>query len=159
MADSVNITPLPEAPGESAALPALSVQLAAALSDPDASDQRWDIADTIAATVPTTPAEAVFVVSLLTNPDIGLDAGQTEVHLTAARSLEAGLRAMATAPDADAFGAAISAFDQAAERALALPLEPTPAMVDAAVAATGCTVAKARAGFAAMVEAFRREAA
>ena len=95
--------------------------------------------------------------ALLTNPDIGLEAGQAEMHLTAARSLEAGLRAMAAAPDT--FGAAISAFDQAAERALALPLEPTAAMVNAAVTATGCTPEKARAGFAAMVEAFRREAA
>ncbi|GAA4250613.1 hypothetical protein GBZ26_03315 [Azospirillum formosense] len=158
MTDSDNATPLPETP-RATTLSALSVQLAAALSDPDASDARWDLAEMIATSIPTTPAEAVVVVGLLTNADIGLEAGQTEVHLTAARSLEAGLRAMATAPEADAFGAAISAFDQAAERALALPLEPTPAMVDAAVAATGCTAAKARAGFAAMVEAFRREAA
>ncbi|CAO3447372.1 hypothetical protein [Azospirillum argentinense] len=158
MTDSDNATPLPEA-HRATTLPTLSAQLAAALSDPDASDTRWDLAETIATTIPATPADAVAVISILTNPDIGLDAGQTEVHLTAARSLEAGLRAMAAAPDADAFGAAISAFDQAAERALALPLEPTPAMVDAAVAATGCTAAKARAGFAAMVEAYRREAA
>ncbi|MGY0713120.1 hypothetical protein [Azospirillum argentinense] len=158
MTDSDDATPLPEA-HRATTLPTLSAQLAAILSDPDASDVRWDLADAIAATVPTTPEEAVVVVSILTNPDIGLEAGQTETHLTAARSLEAGLRAMATAPNPDAFGAAISAFDQAAERVLALPLEPTPAMVDAAVAATGCTAAKARAGFAAMVEAYRREAA
>ncbi|CAO3416521.1 hypothetical protein [Azospirillum argentinense] len=162
MTDSDNATTLPEA-HHATALSALSAQLAAVLSDPDASDVRWDLAETIAATIPATPAEAVVVVSILTDPNIGLDAGQTETHLTAARSLEAGLRAMVSrngaTPNADAFGAAISAFDQAAERVLALPLEPTPAMVDAAVAATGCTAAKARAGFAAMVEAYRREAA
>ena len=63
------------------------------------------------------------------------------------------------ASEADTFGAGVAAFDGAAEKALALPLEPTAAMVDAAVEATGCTPEKARAGFAAMVEAYRREAA
>ncbi|WP_188261964.1 hypothetical protein [Azospirillum tabaci] len=71
------------------------------------------------------------------------------------------LRAIMTGPvsEADTFGAGVAAFDGAAEKALALPLEPTAAMVDAACAATGCTPEKARAGFAAMVEAYRREAA
>ncbi|MBK3735703.1 hypothetical protein GAY29_21895 [Azospirillum brasilense] len=129
------------APGESAALSALSAQLAAALSDPDASDQRWDLADTIAATVPATPEEAVVVISLLTNPDIGLDAGQTETHLTAARSQEAGLRAMA----ANADNSIAAMDDEIAGTPAGAATAPPESLIAGAAERAGITVEQARA--------------
>ncbi|TWA87154.1 hypothetical protein FBZ83_10116 [Azospirillum brasilense] len=129
------------APGEIAALPALSAQLAAALSDPDASDVRWDLADAIAASIPATPEEAIVVVSLLTNQDIGLDAGQTEVHLTAARSLEAGLRAMA----ANADNSIAAMDDEIAGIGAEAATAPPEALIAGAAERAGITVEQARA--------------
>jgi len=138
----------------------MATQLAAALSDPDASDARWDLAETIAATIPATPADAVVVVSLLTDPNIGLEAGQTETHLTAARSLEAGLRAMAaneTVTDtAAAFNETTALFAEAGR--VKLPAEPTDGMVAAAEQA-GVDPEQFRAGYRAAVAAYLVEAA
>jgi hypothetical protein len=149
-----------ETPAGDQTILTLSAQLAAVLDDPEASDERWDTAETIAATIPTTPAEAVVVVSILTNPDIGLEAGQTETHLTAARSLEAGLRAMAAnetvTNNAAAFTEATSLF---AEAGLArMPAEPTESMV-AAAERTGIDPEQFRVGYRAAVAAYLTEAA
>lgn len=159
MIDSDNATPLPEA-HHATAFPALSAQLAAALSNPDASDARWDLAEAIAATVPATPADAAVVVALLTCPAMGLEAGQAEMHLTAARSLEAGLRAMAaneTVTDASgAFNEATALFAEAGR--VKLPAEPTDGMVAAAEQA-GVDPEQFRAGYRAAVAAYLEEAA
>ncbi|WP_188262197.1 hypothetical protein [Azospirillum tabaci] len=153
-------------PGESAALPALSARLAASLADLNAAGDRdaygirREIAQTIAATVPVTPADAIAVVSLLTNPEIGLEIGQDKLHLTAARSLEAGLRAMAaneTITDTAAtFNETAALFAEAGR--VKLPAEPTDCMVAAAEQA-GVDPERFRAGYRAAVAAFLLEAA
>ncbi|MGR0183231.1 hypothetical protein [Azospirillum aestuarii] len=132
------LTPLPV---QEACVTALSAQLSAALSDPDASDDRWDIIETIAATIPTTPTEAVAVVSILTDPNIGLDAGQTETHLTAARSLEAGLRAMA----ANADNSIAAMDDEIAGIGVSAATAPPETLIAGAAERAGITIEQARA--------------
>lgn len=57
----------------------------------------------------------------------------------------------------DFFAAAVAAFEDQAHDALSVPAEPTGAMIDAAVQATGCAPAQVRQGFAAMVRAYQQE--
>ncbi|QCO18849.1 hypothetical protein D3869_26630 (plasmid) [Azospirillum brasilense] len=57
------------------------------------------------------------------------------------------------------FAAAVAAFEDQARDTLSVPAEPTGAMIDAAVQATGCAPAQVRQGFAAMVRAYQQERA
>lgn len=110
---------------------------------------------------PVTMADGAAIADLLLDDCAGLpNAGVHGAKLVAFSHLRDLLaRQGMPGSEADTFGAGVAAFDCAAEKALSLPLEPTDAMVDAACVATGCTPEKARAGFAAMVEAFCGEAA
>ncbi|WP_149168354.1 hypothetical protein [Azospirillum brasilense] len=64
-----------------------------------------------------------------------------------------------TAPETDAFAETIAAFRKEAPASLAIPDTPTEAMVRAGAAAGGCRPEQVRTMFAAMVEAYHREAA
>ncbi|QCO05430.1 hypothetical protein [Azospirillum argentinense] len=139
--DPENTMPPASAPGESAALSALSARLAAVLSDPATPDACWDIAESIAATIPATPTEAAVVVSILTNPNIGLEAGLTSTHLTAARSLEAGLRAMA----ANADNGIAAMDDEIAGIGVGAATAPPESLIAGAAERAGISIEQARA--------------
>ncbi|MBB3264070.1 hypothetical protein FHW79_001685 [Azospirillum sp. OGB3] len=64
-----------------------------------------------------------------------------------------------TAPETDAFAETIAAFRTEAPASLAIPDTPTEAMVQAGAAAGGCRPEQVRTMFAAMVDAYHREAA
>ncbi|MGY0711251.1 hypothetical protein [Azospirillum argentinense] len=128
----------------------------------DAIAVKWiRLADKLLAAVPVTSADGAAIADPLLDDCAGLpNAGVHGAKLVAFSHLRDLLaRQGMPGSEADTFGAGVAAFDCAAEKALSLPLEPTDAMVDAACVATGCTPEKARAGFAAMVEAFCGEAA
>ncbi len=80
------------------------------------------------------------------------DALAAELTITA-------LRTGQRRPGRDDFAAAVETFQTEAPAALTIPTEPSPGMIAAAAAATGCSPERVRAGYAAMVAACRREAA
>ncbi len=79
-------------------------------------------------------------------------------HLEGA-TVAAGPFVTPTAPESDAFAETIVAFQKEAPSSLAIPDTPTEAMLKAGAAAGGCSTETVRAAFAAMVDAYRREAA
>ncbi|MFC5358814.1 hypothetical protein [Azospirillum himalayense] len=79
-------------------------------------------------------------------------------HLEGA-TVAAGPFVTPTAPETDAFADTIAAFRTEAPASLAIPDTPTEAMVQAGAAAGGCRPEQVRTMFAAMVDAYRWEAA
>lgn len=140
---------------------------AASPEDLSLTSQWTDLREAVLESEPRTVADAVVVFDMLLQKE--MDTGflpeafeQALVNLQALlRRLLGPEQCLPQAQDGPetAFAAAVAAFEAAGESALTLPTDPSEAMVMAAVEATGCSHGQVLKGFAAMVEAWRREVA
>ncbi|TWA90675.1 hypothetical protein FBY14_104179 [Azospirillum brasilense] len=147
--------------------------------DPDFNHPLWDekgkVEGRIVASTPRTAAGIAVILRVLYDHSGGKPeaCGPTEnsdwmvkalwTAIQACERLGATRSARKSTPDSgqqpDGFADAISAFQGEAEKALSLPTAPTVNMLEAGAAAAGIDIEQARAIYAAMAEAYKKEAA